>query len=312
MTTEKNRSKVSIIGAGSVGATTAQRLVEGGYAAIVLLDIVEGLPQGKALDMMESASVLGFDSKVSGTNDYLDTQNSDVIVITSGLARKPGMSRDELLATNAKIVRSVTAEVIKNSPGCVIITVTNPVNAMAQQVLKASNFPRERVFGLSGVLDAARMSSFVATELNVSVKDVYSCVLGQHGNNMVVIPRLSTVCGIPITELIASDKIEAIIKRTINGGSEIVGLLKTGSAFYAPSSAIASMVRAVILDEKRIMPCTAYLNGEYGIKDTMVSVPVKLGSSGIEDFIELKLEQAEKDALISSAQAVQKLVAAIQ
>ena len=283
-------------------------MVERGYADIVLMDIIEGLPQGKALDILESAPILNFDTHIIGTNSYQETANSDVVIITSGTGRKPGMTRDELLLTNIKIITEVTHNVVNHSPNSIIIMVTNPVDAMTYLAIHSSHLPRNRVFGLSGVLDSTRFSSFIATELNVSVKDVSVCVLGQHGSNMVVIPRLSTVGGTPITKLLPQETIDKLVERTINGGAEIVNLLKTGSAFYAPSAAVARMVDAVILDKKEVLPCATYLQGEYGIKDTVVSVPVKLGKSGIEQIIELELTDEEKQALATSAEAVEELV----
>jgi len=303
-----NLVKVSIIGAGNVGAACAQRIAEQGYADIVLLDVIEGLPQGKALDILESAPILNFDSHLTGTNSYQDTANSDVVIIAAGTARKPGMTRDDLLLTNMNIITEVTHNVVSHSPNCVIIICSNPIDAMVYLAIHVSEFPRSRVFGLSGVLDGARLSSFIAAELGVSVADVSACVLGEHGKSMVVIPRLSTVSGTPITEILPPETIAKLVERTINGGAEIVGLLKTGSAFYAPSAAIAQMVEAIIMDKKSILPCAAYLEGEYGIKDTVISIPVKLGRSGIEQVIELELTGEEKAQLASSAAAVQELV----
>ncbi len=303
-----NLGKISIIGAGNVGAACAQRIVERGYANIVLVDIIEGLPQGKALDILESAPILNFNSHLTGTNGYQETANSDVVVITSGSGRKPGMTRDELLLTNVKIITEVTHNVVNYSPNCIIIMVTNPVDAMTYLAIHISKFSRNRVLGLSGVLDTARLRSFIAAELDVSVADVSACILGQHGEAMVIIPRLSTVNGTPITEILPSETIDKLVERTIRGGAEIVGLLKTGSAFYAPSAAVAQMVEAIILDKKQILPCAAYLEGEYGIKDTVISVPVKLGKNGIEQIIELELTTEEKTALANSAEAVQELV----
>lgn len=300
--------KITIIGAGNVGATCAQRIAERDYADIVLLDIIEGLPQGKALDIIESAPMVGFDSHILGTNHYEETADSDVVVITSGISRKPGMTRDELLETNMNIVAEVTRQEVSYSPGCIIIMVTNPVDAMTYLALKASRFPRNRVLGLSGVLDGGRLSTFIAAELNVSPADVSACVLGEHGKSMVVIPRLCTVGGVPITSLLSQDTIDRLVARTIGGGAEIVGLLKTGSAFYAPSAAVARMVDAVILDKKEVLPCAAYLDGEYGIKDTVITVPVKLGRGGVEQIIELELTPDEKQALINSAEAIKQLV----
>ena len=301
-------NKISIIGAGNVGATCAQRIADRGYADIVLVDIIEGLPQGKALDILESAPILSSNTHIIGTNSYQETANSDVVVITSGLARKPDMSRDELLQANMNIVTEVTRNVVNYSPNCIIIMVTNPLDAMTHLAIHISQFPRNRVFGLSGVLDTTRFRSFIAAELDVSVEDVFACVLGQHGEAMVVIPRLSTVCGVPITKLLPQETINKLVERTIRGGAEIVGLLKTGSAFYAPSAAVAQMVEAIILDKKQILPCATYLDGEYGIKDTVLTVPVKLGRNGIEQIIELELTAKEKSALINSAKAVQQLV----
>jgi len=303
-----NLNKISIIGVGNVGATCAQRIAERGYADIVLMDIIDGLPQGKALDIAESAPILSFNSHLIGTNSYQETANSDVVIITSGLGRKPGMTRDELLLANMSIITEVTHNVVNYSPNCIIIMVTNPVDAMTYLALHLSKFSRNRVFGLSGVLDTARFSSFIAAELKVSVEDVSVCILGQHGENMVIIPRLSTVNGIPITKILPQETIDKLVERTVKGGAEIVGLLKTGSAFYAPSAAVAQMVEAIILDKKQILPCAAYLQGEYGVRDTVISVPVKLGKNGIEQIIELELTTEEKAALANSAKAVQELV----
>jgi malate dehydrogenase len=302
------RSKVSIIGAGNVGATCAFRIAEKGYADIVLLDIIEGLPQGKGLDMLEAIPIIDSDVKIMGTNDYKETANSDIVVITSGASRKPGMSRDDLVLTNMKIVREVTEKVVKYSPSCIIIMVTNPLDAMTQLALHISKFPRNRVFGQSGILDSARFRTFIAQELNVSVKDVSTCVLGGHGDTMVPVIRLCTVDGIPITELLPKEKIDSLVERTVKGGGEIVSLLKTGSAFYAPAAATAQMVDAIILDKKEILPCAAYLEGEYGISGVVVGVPVKLGRNGIEQIIELELTPEEDAALKKSANAVRELV----
>jgi len=272
------------------------------------VDIIDGLPQGKALDILESAPILNFNSHIIGSNSYQETANSDVVIVTSGLGRKPGMTRDELLLTNMNIVTEVTRNVVSHSPDCIIIMVTNPVDAMTYLALHLSKFPPNRVFGLSGVLDTARFSSFIAAELNASVEDVSTCVLGEHGRNMVIIPRLSTVNGRPITEILPQETIDKLMKRTIKGGAEIVELLKTGSAFYAPSAAVVQMVDAIILDKKKILPCATSLDGEYGIKDTVISVPVKLGRNGIEQIIELELTAEEKAALANSAKAVRQLV----
>ncbi len=301
-------SKVSVVGAGNVGASCAQRIAERGYADVVLLDIIEGLPQGKGLDMLESAPILRSDAHLVGTNNYQETANSDVVVITSGIPRKPDMSREELLQTNANIVSGVVRKVVEHSPNCTIIVVTNPLDAMTYLALRISQFPRNRVMGMSGILDTSRLRSFIAAELNVSVEDVSACILGQHGAAMLVIPRLCTVYGVPITKLLPQETINRLIERTIGAGAEIVGLLKTGSAFYAPSAAVAQMVETIILDKKRILPCATYLDGEYGIKDSVIGIPVKLGKNGIEQIIELELTAEEKSALTKTAQAVRELV----
>jgi malate dehydrogenase len=301
-------SKVSVIGAGNVGASCAQRIAERDYADVVLLDIVEGLPQGKGLDMLESAPILRSDTHIVGINSYQETANSDVVVITSGIPRKPDMSREELLQTNANIVSEVVRKVVEHSPNCIIIMVTNPLDAMTYLALRISQFPRNRVMGMSGVLDTSRLRSFIATELDVSVEDVSACILGQHGAAMLIIPRLCTVYGVPITKLLSQETINRLVERTIGAGAEIVGLLKTGSAFYAPSAAVVQMVETIILDKKRILPCATYLDGEYEIKDSVIGIPVKLGKNGIEQIIELELTAEEKSALTKTAQAVQELV----
>lgn len=301
------RSKVSVIGAGNVGATLAQSLAELGYVDVVVVDIVEGLPQGKGLDMLQTGPITGSDARVIGTNSYEETANSDIVVITSGVPRKPGMSRDDLVLTNMKIVKSVTEQVVKYSPNCIIILVANPLDAMTQLALRVSKFPRNRVFGQSGVLDTSRFRTFVAQELDVSVEDVFACLLGGHGDTMVAIPRLCTVGGVPITELLPKDTIDRIVERAVKGGGEIVALLKTGSAFYAPALGTEEMIKSILLDKKRILPCAAYLDGEYGIKNAVVGVPVKLGKNGIEQIIELKLTSEESDALKKSAAAVKEL-----
>ena len=302
------RGKVTVVGGGNVGATLAQRLVERGYADIVLVDIVEGLPQGKGLDMQESGPVLGFDTKITGTNGYEATADSDVVVITAGVPRKPGMSRDDLLLTNQKIVSAVTAEVAKYSPNSILIVISNPLDAMAQVAKHVSGFPRNRVIGMAGVLDTARFRAFLAMDLDVSVEDVHAYVLGGHGDTMVPLVGYTTVGGIPVSELIAKDRLDAIVQRTRDGGAEIVEYLKTGSAFYAPSAAGAQMVEAILLDRKRILPCTVYLEGEYGINGLFVGVPVKLGAGGLEQVIEVKLAPDEQAALNKSAEAVRELV----
>jgi len=276
------------------------------------VDIVPGLPQGKALDILQSAPILNFSSHLTGTGDYRETADSEVVIITSGLPRKPGMTRDQLLQANMKIVAEVTRNVVNYSPKCVIVTVTNPLEAMTYLVIQTSEFPRSRVVGLSGVLDAARFSSFIAAELKVSPAEVSACVLGSHSKNMVVIPRLTTVKGRPVTDILPKETIDRLVARTVEGGSEIVGLLKTGSAFYAPSAAATRMAEAIILDKKEILPCAAYLDGEYGIKDTVIGVPVKLGRNGIEQIIQLELTKEERQALADSAKGVQELVRAMK
>ncbi len=306
------KKKVTVIGAGNVGATCAQRIAEKGYADVVLVDIIEGLPQGKALDILQSGPVLGFDSKIVGTNSYEETAKSDIVVITSGIARKPGMSRDDLILTNMKIVKEVTENVVKYSPKCFIIVVTNPLDAMTQLAMHVSKFPRNRVMGQSGVLDSSRFRTFIATELGVSVDDVNACVLGGHGDTMVPLPRMTTVGGIPITQLLSKAKVDAIVERTVKGGAEIVALLKTGSAYYAPSAATVQMVEAILFDKKKILPCSVYLNGEYGIKGAFVGVPVKLGARGVEKVIRLKLSKEESAALQRSADAVRELLAVMK
>ncbi len=302
------KSKVTVVGAGNVGGTTAQRLAERNYADVVLVDIVEGLPQGKALDILESGPILGYDSNVIGANDYEESAGSDVVVITSGSPRKPGMSRDDLLKTNQNIVGSVTEEVVKHSPDTILVVVANPLDAMCHVALETSGFPRERVIGMAGILDTARYRTFIAQELGVSVRDVFALVLGGHGDTMVPLPSMATVGGVAITELLPKDTVEAIVDRTRNGGAEIVGLLKSGSAFYAPSAAAVEMVDAILQDQKRVLPCAAYLQGEYGIEDLFVGVPVKLGTSGIEEIVELDLQQNELQELTTSADAVRELV----
>ena len=272
------------------------------------MDIIPGLPQGKALDILQSAPIINFDTHITGTNSYEETAGSDLAIIASGFSRKPGMTRDELLLANMKIVAEVTSNVVSYSPDCIIIMVTNPVDAMTHLAIKTSKFPRNRVVGLSGVLDGARFSSFIAAELKVSPASVSACVLGEHGKNMVVISRLTTVKGKPLTKLLPKETIDKLVERTIMGGDEIVGLLKTGSAFYTPSAAVARMAEAIVLDKKETLPCAAYLNGEYGIKDTVISVPVKLGKNGIKQIIELELTKDEKQALANSAKAVQELI----
>ena len=302
------RNKVTVVGAGNVGATTAQRIFDGGYADVVLVDIVDGLPQGKALDMLESGPILGTDSSIVGTNGYEETEGSDVVVVTSGIARKPGMSRDDLLLTNMKIVTSVVEQTSKFSPNSVHLIVTNPLDAMAQQALKVTGFPSNQVVGMAGILDTARYRTFLAEELGVSVNSVSAYVLGGHGDTMVPVVESTNVAGTPVSKLIAPERLEEIVQRARDGGAEIVNYLKTGSAFYAPSASIVQMVEAIIFDKKEILPCTAYLQGQYGIDDLYVGVPVKLGSKGVEEIIELNLNGDELNALRKSAEAVQELV----
>ncbi len=302
------RSKVTVVGAGNVGATTVQRIHQLGYADAVLVDVVEDLPQGKALDMLESGPVIGSDANIVGSNDYAATAGSDVVVITAGIARRPGMSRDDLLITNMNITSAVTEQVVKYSPDCIILAVTNPLDAMCQNIFESSGFPRNRVFGMAGVLDTARFRTFIAQELNVSVEDVQAYVLGGHGDDMVPLVRYTTVGGIPISELLSQESIDALVDRTRQGGGEIVALLKAGSAYYAPSASITQMVEAVLLDKKRILPGCAYLEGEFGINGLCVGVPIKVGAGGMEQVIEITLTDQEQAALNASANSVQELV----
>ena len=302
------RFKVTVVGSGNVGATAAQRLAEKGYADVVLVDIIEGVPQGKALDLAEAAPIEGYDGRVIGTNSYEQTAGSDLVVITAGLARKPGMSRDDLLMKNYEIVKGVTDAVVRQAPQCILVVVSNPLDAMCQVALRVSRFPRERVIGMAGVLDSARFRTFVAMELKVSVESVQALVMGGHGDTMVPLPRFTVVAGVPITELMNAETIERLVKRTREGGAEIVSYLKTGSAYYAPSSAVVEMVDSILMDRHKILPCAAFLQGEYGIKDLFVGVPVKLGAKGIEQIIELKLTQDEQAMLRKSADSVAELV----
>src|SRR3954469_24704996 len=307
----RGRPKVSVIGAGMVGGAVAQYLALRDYADIVLVDIVEGLPQGKALDLAETAPVLGYDSAITGGNGYEETAASDVVVITSGIARKPGMSRDDLLRTNMGIVRSVTEQAVQQSPDAVLIVVSNPLDAMCHVAFGAAGVPRERVIGMAGVLDSARFRTFIAEATDVSVEDVSALVLGGHGDTMVPISRYSTVAGIPITELLPPDRVAAIEQRTASGGAEIVGLLKTGSAYYAPGMSVVEMVDSIILDKRRVLPCSVLLQGEYGIKGLFVGVPIKLSAAGVDEIIEIKLNAEEHAALQKSAASVQSLVDAM-
>jgi malate dehydrogenase len=302
------RKKVTVVGSGNVGAAVAQRLVDKQMADVVLIDILEGVPQGKALDMLESGPIEGYDVKIRGTNDYADTANSDLVVMTAGFARKPGMSRDDLLKANYEIVKGAIEKVVKYSPEAFLIVVTNPLDAMVQTAFKVSGFPKNRVIGMAGVLDTARYRTFIAEALNVSVRDVQGFVLGGHGDTMVPVPRYTTVAGIPVEDLMPREQLEAIIKRTRDGGAEIVSLLKTGSAYYAPSAAVVEMIDAIFKDRKKILPCAAYLEGEYGIHGVFVGVPVKLGARGIEQIVEIKLTPEEHAALQRSAAAVKELV----
>jgi malate dehydrogenase len=306
------RKKVTIVGSGNVGATLAQRLVDRELADVVMIDILEGIPQGKGLDMLEAGPVEGYDCSVIGTNDYKDTANSDIVVITAGIPRKPGMSRDDLLNTNSKIVGDVTRSTVSQSPNSIVIVVSNPLDAMCHVAYHESRLPKHRVFGMAGVLDSARFRTFIAMELKVSVENVTAFVLGGHGDTMVPLPRYSTVAGIPLPDLMTGEQIDRLVKRTRDGGAEIVGLLKTGSAYYAPSAAIAEMVEAILKDKKKILPCAAYLEGEYGINGLYIGVPVKLGAKGIEEVIEIKLTAEEKAALEKSAAAVRELVNVIK
>ena len=303
------RKKVTVVGAGNVGATAAMRLAEKELADVVLLDILEGVPAGKALDLMEAAPIEKHDARITGLSaDYSEAKDSDIVIITAGIPRKPGMSRDDLLSTNMGIMQNVVREISSVAPESILIIVSNPLDAMCHVALETSGFPENRVLGMAGVLDSARFRAFIAMELNVSVENTHAFVLGGHGDTMVPLPRYSTVAGIPITELMAPERIDALVERTRNGGAEIVGLLKTGSAYYAPSSAAVEMAEAILKDKKKILPCAAYLKGEYGIKDLFIGVPVKLGAKGAEEIIEIRLMDEEAKALRHSADAVRELV----
>jgi malate dehydrogenase len=308
LTTRQPRPKITVVGAGNVGASVAQYAVEKELGDVVLVDVVEGIPQGKALDLAQAGPVHGYDSALVGSNGYEETANSDVVVITAGLARKPGMTRDDLLFKNAEIVGSVVEQIVARSKQAILVLVTNPLDAMVQLAWKKSGFPTERVIGMAGVLDSARFRTFIARELNVSVENVTAFVLGGHGDTMVPLPRYSTVAGIPITELLSKEKVDALVQRTANGGAEIVGLLKTGSAYYAPAAAAVEMVEAILKDKHKILPCAAYLDGQYGVKGLYVGVPVKLGRKGVEQIIEIKLQPDEQAAFDKSAAAVRELV----
>ena len=305
------RKKVTVVGGGNVGATAAQRIAERDYADVVLVDVVEGMPQGKALDLAQSGPVLGYDSAVTGANSYETTANSDVVVITAGIARRPGMTRDDLLRTNMGIMSSVVSEVVAHSPDSILLIVSNPLDAMVYHAHKLSGFPKERVVGMAGVLDTARMRTFIAQELNVSVEDVQAYVLGGHGDTMVPLVRYTTVGGIPLEKWLPQDRVEAIVQRTRDGGGEIVSLLKTGSAFYAPSAAVLQMVDSILLDKRRILPAAAYLDGEYGVSGVFIGVPVILGANGVEKVIELELTDEEQTGFQKSLEAVNELIEAM-
>jgi malate dehydrogenase len=305
------RRKITVVGAGNVGATTVQRLAERDYADVVMVDIVEGLPQGKALDLNQAGPVVGYEPNVVGTNSYDETSGSDIVVITSGLPRKPGMSRDDLLAANRKVVESVTREVSDRSPDAIIIAVTNPLDAMCHVAIETSGFPRQRVVGMAGILDSARFRTFLAWELGVSARDVTGFVLGGHGDTMVPITSYTNVAGVPVSQKIDAGRLEEIVQRTRDGGAEVVKLLKAGSAYYAPSAAVVEMVDSIVFDQKRVLPCAAYCDGEYGIDGLFVGVPVKLGKEGVEEIIEIDLSDAERADLQRSADAVRELVDAM-
>ncbi len=302
--------KITVVGAGNVGATAAQHIAEKELGhELVLVDVIDGLPQGKGLDMYESAPIEGYDSTIIGSNSYDETADSDIVLITAGLARKPGMSREDLQKTNQEIVKNITEKVVATSPRSILIVVSNPLDVMTYVALKASGFERHRVIGMAGILDTARFRSFIAMELNVSVEDVYALVLGGHGDSMVPLVRYTTVAGIPLTELLPKEKIDAIVKRTRNGGIEIVNYLKTGSAYYAPSSAAVQMIESIVKDKKRILPCAVLLQGEYGLSDVVVGVPIKLGRKGMEEIVQIELREEEKSALHKSAAGVKNNIA---
>ena len=305
-------TKMAIIGAGFVGATAAQRIAEKELGDVILTDIVGGLPQGKALDLMEAGPLFGYDAKIIGTNDYADIEASDIVVITAGIARKPGMTREDLLKINTRIIVEVSENIKRYVPDSVVITVTNPLDLMTYVTMKTTNFSPSRVFGMSGVLDSGRFATFIAMELGCSARDINAMVLGGHGDTMVPLPRFTTVSGVPITELLPGSTIQRLVERTVNGGAEIVNLLKTGSAFYAPSAAVTNMVEAVVKDTNRILPVCAYLNGEYGKKDIYLGVPVKLGRGGVKEIIELELKDDEKIALDNSAGSVSSGIASLK
>jgi malate dehydrogenase len=305
------RNKVTVVGAGNVGATTAQRLAERDYADVVVVDIVEGLPQGKALDLNQAAPVVGYEANLTGTSGYEETAGSDIVVITSGLPRQPGMSRDDLLAKNKEIVGGVAQQVAERSPDAVVIVVTNPLDAMCHVTLDVTEFPRQRVIGMAGILDSARFRTFLAWELGVSVRDVTGFVLGGHGDTMVPVVSYSNVAGVPIRQMLSDQRIEEIVQRTRDGGAEVVKLLQKGSAFYAPSAAVVEMVDSILYDQKRVLPCTALCQGEYDLDDLFVGVPVRLGKEGVEEIVEIELEDGEREQLRKSAEAVRELVQAM-
>jgi malate dehydrogenase len=302
------RNRITVVGAGNVGATTAQHIVGQELGDVVIVDIIDGLPQGKALDLQESGPVEGFDCKLVGTDNYEETAGSDLVVITSGVPRKPGMSREDLLETNKQIVESVVAQVVERSPQTILILVTNPLDTMTYLALKASGFPRNRVMGMAGILDTSRFKAFIAMELDVSVEDIQAVLLGGHGDEMVPLPRYTSVGGIPLTQFVPEVTINRLVERTRKGGAEIVSMLKTGSAYYAPATSVAQMAEAILKDKKRILPCCAYLEGEYGLDDICFGVPVKLGANGIESIIELDLIESEKELVIRSADSVRKSI----
>jgi malate dehydrogenase len=306
------RKKISIIGAGFVGATAAHWAAEKELGDVILVDILEGIPQGKALDLFEASPIEGFDARVIGTNSYEETKDSDVVIITSGVPRKPGMSREDLLEINKKIIESVVSEVVKKSPKAILIMVTNPLDTVTYLAFKKSGFPKERVMGMAGVLDTARFRAFIAMELGVSVEDIQTLLLGGHGDEMVPLPRYTTVSGIPLSQLLPKETIDRLVDRTRKGGGEIVNLLKTGSAFYAPSAGAIQMAEAILKDKKRILPCCVYLDGEYGLKDICFGVPIKLGAKGVESIIELQLTQEEKALVAKSAESVKKNIAELK
>ena len=306
------RNKISVIGAGNVGATVAHKVAEMEIGDVVMVDIIDGLPQGKGLDLLESSPIEGFDSKIAGTIGYEETAHSDVVIITSGVARKPGMSREDLLDTNKKIIESVVGKVVANSPNAILIMVANPLDTMTYLALRRCGFPKNRVMGMAGILDTARLKTFISMELDVSIEDIQAVILGGHGDEMVPLPRYTTVSGIPIPQLLPEEAIDRLVERTRKGGGEIVSFLKTGSAYYAPGAAVAQMVETILKDKKRILPCCAYLEGEYGLSDICFGVPVKLGANGVEKVIELELNAEEKELVSESAESVRKSIAALK